>query len=57
MDMHRTLGKERKDKLILLETKPLSESANGDRTSDCIVIEGCGHIDTTLDYLILHNGL
>ena len=53
MDTHRTLEKERKDKPILLETvlqsRSLSQLSNGDRTSDCIVIEGCGQIDTTLN--------
>ena len=53
MDTHRTLEKERKDKLILLETvlksPSLSQLSNGDQTSDCIVIEGCSQIDTTLN--------
>ena len=59
MDTHRTLEKERKDKFILLETvlqsHSLSKLSNGDHTSDRIVIEGCGHIDTSIDEL--HNGL
>ena len=44
MDMHRTLEKERKDKLILLETvlqsRSLSQLSNSNRTYDRIVIEG-----------------
>ena len=59
MDMHRTLEKERKEKLILLETVlqscSLSQLSNGDQTSDCIVIEGCGQTtqqstNFTMDY-------
>ena len=49
MDTHRTLEKERKDKLILLETvlqsHSLSQLSNGDQTSDHIMIEGCGWRD------------
>ena len=50
MDTHRTLERERKrkHKLVLLETvlqsRSLSQLSNGDRTSDCIVIKGCGQI-------------
>ena len=48
MDTHRTLEKERKEKLILLETvlqsRSLSQLLNSDRTSDRIVIEGCGQM-------------
>ena len=48
MDTRRTLEKERKDKLILLETvlqsHSLSQLSNGDRTSDHIVIQGCGQM-------------
>ena len=59
MDTHRTLEKERKEKLILLETvlqsHSLSQLSNGDRTSDYIVIEGCGQTtqrstNFTMDY-------
>ena len=43
MDTHRTLEKERKDKLILLETvlqsRSLSQLSNDDQTSDRIVIQ------------------
>ena len=50
---HRTLPKKEKDKLILLETVlqscSLGQLLNGDRTSDRIVIEGCGQIKTTID--------
>ena len=49
MDMLRTLEKERKDKLIFLETvlqiRSLSQLLNGDQISDRIVIEGCGQIN------------
>ena len=48
MDMHITLEKERKDKLILLETvlqsHSLSQLSNGDRTSGHILNEGCGQM-------------
>ena len=54
IDTHRTLEKERRDKLILLETvlqsRSLSQLSNVDRISDGIVTEGCGQIDTTIDY-------
>ena len=53
MDAHRTLEKEGKDKPILIETVlqscSLSQLSNGDRTSDRIVIEGCGQIDTVIN--------
>ena len=60
MDMHRTLEKERKDKLILLETVlqscSLSQLSNGDRTSERIMIDGCGQTtqqatNFTMDYV------
>ena len=54
IDTHRTLEKERRDKLILLETilqsRSVSQFSNVDRNSDGIVTEGCGEIDTTLNY-------
>ena len=59
MDMHGTLEKEREDKLILLETVLqshfLSQLSNSNRTSDRIVIEGCGQTtqpstNFTMDY-------
>ena len=59
MDTHRTLEKERKDKLILLKTvlqsRSLSRLSNSDRTSDHIVIEGSGQTaqlstNFTMDY-------
>ena len=47
------LERERRDKLILLKTVLQSHSPNQlsniDRTSDRIVTEGCGQIDTTFD--------
>ena len=53
-DTHRTLENERKDKLILLETvlqsSSVSQPSNVDHTSDGIATEGCGEIDTTIDY-------
>ena len=54
IDTHRTLEKEKRDKLILLETVLQSRSvrqlSNVDRTSDGIMTEGCGEINTTIDY-------
>ena len=54
IDTHRTLEKERRDKLILLEmvlqSRSVSQLSNVDRTSDGIMTEGCGKIDTNLDY-------
>ena len=53
MDTHRTLEKERRDKLIFLETilqnSSLNQLLNIDRTSDRIATEVCGQIDTTID--------
>ena len=53
IDTLRTLEKERRDKLILLkmvlQTHSLNQLSNVDRTSDRIVTEGCGQIDTTID--------
>ena len=53
MDMHRTLEKERRDKLILLETvlqsHSLNQLSNIDQTLDRIMTEGCGQISTTIN--------
>ena len=53
MDTHRTLEKEIRDELIVLETvlqsNSLNQLSNVDRTSDRIVTEGCDQIDTTID--------
>ena len=53
MDTHRTLEKERRDKLILLETvlqsHSLNQLLNVDRAPDRIVTEGCGQMDTMID--------
>ena len=59
MDTHRTLEKERKEKLLLLETvlqsRSPSQLSNGDRTSDSIVIEGCvWSNDKTIDTMDYH---
>ena len=49
METHRTLGR---DKLILLETvlqgHSLNQLSNINQTSDSIVIEGCGQIETMI---------
>ena len=53
MDMHRTLEKERRDKLILLKTvlqsHSLNQLSNVDQTLDRIMTEGCGQIGTTIN--------
>ena len=53
MDALRTLEKERRDKLILLETvlqsHSLSQLSNVNQTLDGIVTEGYGQIDTKID--------
>ena len=54
IDTHRTLEKERRNKLILLkmvlQSHSVSQLSNVDRTSDGIMTEGCGEIDTTIGY-------
>ena len=51
IDTHRTLEKERRDKFILLKTVcSVSQLSNVDRALDGIMTEGCGEIDTVLDY-------
>ena len=53
MHMHRTVEKERRDKVILLKTVQQSHSPNQlsniDRTSNQIMTEGCGQIDATIN--------